>query len=185
MKDGTVAAGSATPHVLELTVKNCAELFDASMPSCLGRRILHKEIAKHLLEEIATVPSHEPIKLKLMVPAAEAADADVIAAAIRTHFEHCREEEQRHLRGVLRDGRNALGIALVVLAVVNAIGASIHATFSGRFAGALAAGLEIFGWVAMWIPAEYLLYDWVPVRRKRNLLARLARMEIEFHPIEQ
>jgi hypothetical protein len=146
----------------------------------LGRQILHDKIAEHLLEEIADVPSDAPVKLRLIVPPAEAAQAQIVGDAIRAHFEACRGDEQGRLRQIFRHGRNATLIGLVFLIFVNGLGQSIRAVFSGRFAEAVANGLEIFGWVAMWRPAELLLYDWMPVRRKRNLLARLAKMEVEF-----
>jgi hypothetical protein len=174
--------GSPPPHVVELTVKGCSELFDATAPSCLGRRILHDKIAEHLLEDVADAPGDAPLKLRLNVPAAEAAQAQTVGDAIRAHFEARRGEEQRRFRQIFRHGRNATLISLVFLIFVNALGQSIRTVFSGRFAEAVANGLEIFGWVAMWRPAELLLYDWMPVRRQRNLLARLAKMEVDFCP---
>ena len=41
-------------------------------------------------------------------------------------------------------------------------------------------GLLILGWVALWRPAEALLYyDWWPLARRRALLRRLASIAIE------
>jgi hypothetical protein len=37
----------------------------------------------------------------------------------------------------------------------------------------------IGGWVAMWRPMQTFLYDWWPVARRRRVLARLARVEVE------
>jgi hypothetical protein len=179
MKDIAVTSGSRAPVVLELSVNSLSELIDTSRPTCLGKRHLHEDIAAHLLEEVAAAPRHAPVKLNLMLPADEVARATDIATAIRTYFDNCCNDEQRQINAILRNGRIALMIALTLLLLVNGLGASIRATFSGRFAGALADGLEIFGWVAMWKPAELLLYEWVPVLRKKKLLARLATMEIE------
>jgi hypothetical protein len=39
--------------------------------------------------------------------------------------------------------------------------------------------LVIFGWVAMWRPAETFLYDWLPITRRRRLFRRLAEAEVE------
>jgi len=62
------------------------------------------------------------------------------------------------------------------------LGESIRAAFKGQFPIAVANGLEIFGWVAMWKPAELFLYDWIPVRRNKKLFGRLASMDITFAP---
>jgi len=43
----------------------------------------------------------------------------------------------------------------------------------------LVAGLEIFGWVALWRPAELLLYDWAPAYRRRRLMRRQSEATIE------
>jgi hypothetical protein len=32
--------------------------------------------------------------------------------------------------------------------------------------------------VALWRPAEIFLYEWLPIARRRALLARLARAEV-------
>lgn len=39
--------------------------------------------------------------------------------------------------------------------------------------------LVVFGWVAMWRPAEIFLYDWLPITRRRRLFRRLAAAEVE------
>ncbi len=46
----------------------------------------------------------------------------------------------------------------------------------------VANGLEIFGWVALWRPAELLLYEWMPIYRRLRLLNRLADATIEIDP---
>jgi hypothetical protein len=185
MNDAMEVAG-ATPkvHEIELTLNSFAELFDASAPTCLGGQPLHNAIADYLAEQINAAPAGCPVKLILHVPAAEASRASQIAAAIRAYFQGCYADEQRSMRRIFRDGELTLMIGLVFLIFVNGLGGAIRATFSRPFTDGVANGLEIFGWVAMWRPAELLLYDWIPVRRKRNLMARLSGMEVECRPIE-
>jgi hypothetical protein len=36
----------------------------------------------------------------------------------------------------------------------------------------------IIGWVAMWRPLEIFLYEWVPIRRRCRILAKLAEMPV-------
>ena len=38
----------------------------------------------------------------------------------------------------------------------------------------------ILGWVALWRPAELLLYEWFPIRKKTRLFERLAESDISF-----
>src|SRR6516165_8674249 len=179
MSETTAASGSLKSNIIELTVKSLAELFDSSTPPCLGYRAVHGAITEHLLEKVAAAPGKLSDKLKLIVPPEEMAQATSVAAEMRAYFEICREQEKRRISRIFWEARVALSMSMVFLLLANALGEAIRVAFTGRFAGAVANGLEIFGWVAMWKPAELLLYDWIPVRRRRNLLARLARMEIE------
>ncbi|MFZ1923769.1 MAG: hypothetical protein WAU57_19295 [Xanthobacteraceae bacterium] len=39
-------------------------------------------------------------------------------------------------------------------------------------------GMLIIGWVAMWLPLEIFLYEWVPIHRRCQVLARLAAMPV-------
>jgi hypothetical protein len=39
-------------------------------------------------------------------------------------------------------------------------------------------GLLIIGWVAMWRPLEIFLYDWVPIRRRCRVFAKLSSMPV-------
>jgi hypothetical protein len=39
--------------------------------------------------------------------------------------------------------------------------------------------LAIFGWVAMWRPAETFLYGWVPITRQRRVLRQLSGATVE------
>jgi hypothetical protein len=40
----------------------------------------------------------------------------------------------------------------------------------------------IVGWVALWRPAEYLLYEWRPYKRETELLGRLEKCKVEIVP---
>jgi hypothetical protein len=179
-----IRINAMAPHVLELTLKSQSELLDGMAPSCFGGQILRHEIADYFLEQIAAIPRKKPIKLILYFPEAEFVQADHIARVIKEYFESCRSIEQRRLHRVLRDGRVALLMGLVVLFIANGLAEGIRATSLRRLPIELANGLEIFGWVALWRPAELLLYEWIPVRSKKNQLARLAAMEVACHPIK-
>jgi hypothetical protein len=36
-------------------------------------------------------------------------------------------------------------------------------------------------WIALWRPLEVLLYEWVPLYRRRRLYERLARLRVFVH----
>lgn len=54
-------------------------------------------------------------------------------------------------------------------------------TFSfahGAVSDIIGEGMLIIGWVAMWRPLEIFLYEWVPIRRRCRVLAKLAKMPV-------
>ena len=42
-------------------------------------------------------------------------------------------------------------------------------------------GLIVLGWIALWRPIEEIVYEWVPLYRKRRLYARLAAIRLSVH----
>ena len=47
----------------------------------------------------------------------------------------------------------------------------------------LGESLLIVGWVALWRPAELLLFDRIEARIDRRVLERLAAIPVEFHAV--
>jgi hypothetical protein len=175
-------SASTATHTIELALRSASELFESSPPLGQGDHVVRHDLEAFLMEQLEGVRRTAQVKLKLVLPPNEIKPAQDIVPALRAGFASRSAEEQRGLREIFRQGRTAAAIGFVFLVLVNAIGEGIRATFESRIPIGIANGLEIFGWVAMWRPAELLLYDWLPVRRKRNDLQRLANMEVEFSP---
>jgi hypothetical protein len=53
---------------------------------------------------------------------------------------------------------------------------------AGPLASTIAESLLLVGWVANWKPIETFLYDWWPLKRRRDLYRRLAAAEIMLEP---
>jgi hypothetical protein len=53
---------------------------------------------------------------------------------------------------------------------------------SGTIFHIIGEGMLISGWVAMWRPLEIFLYEWVPIRRRCRILAKLAKTPVKVQP---
>ena len=53
---------------------------------------------------------------------------------------------------------------------------------SGAASEIIGEGMLIIGWVAMWRPLEIFLYEWVPMRRRCRILAKLSTMPVIVQP---
>jgi hypothetical protein len=53
---------------------------------------------------------------------------------------------------------------------------------AGPLASTIAESLLLVGWVANWKLIETFLYDWWPLKRRRDLYRRLAEAEVIIEP---
>jgi hypothetical protein len=52
----------------------------------------------------------------------------------------------------------------------------------GALSDIVGESMLIIGWVAMWRPLEIFLYEWVPLRRRCRILAKLSKMPVIVQP---
>jgi uncharacterized membrane protein YgdD (TMEM256/DUF423 family) len=169
--------------VIELRLKTLAQLYDSLDPSPFREKALDRNVESWLIE---CAEEHGPDQsLRLVVHAAPEVlpHAAAVADAVHTHFQLAVESAERRHRARLRIHRFAMLLGLVVLAVTLALRRLIG-DLGGELAAVLGEGLLILGWVALWRPAEYLLFDTWEQRQSRRVLRQLARMPVELRPPE-
>lgn len=165
---------------IEIRLSSAAQLFHTLDPTPFREGDLDAEAEEYILAWARELPADAPIRIVVHLPPGGAAPD--FGAAIRGFFTGRAEAETRALRELFRDGSRALAIGLAVLWACLLLAWRI-----GRGEGdgeallrAIASeSLVVFGWVAMWRPAEIFLYDWLPITRRRRLFRRLAAAEVE------
>jgi hypothetical protein len=173
---------TGSPFVIEVALRSLAQLFEPPGPLLAGHRALHPQILDAVMEQAGLAPSGKPLQLVLRLPSAALAEPHEIGATLRDCFASRAEAERRDIYRILHDGRWALLVGMVFLTIATAVAELIHTAIQGRFLSNVANGLEIFGWVALWRPAELLLYEWMPCLRRERLLKRLAQATIDYRP---
>lgn len=101
-----------------------------------------------------------------------------IGEAIHNYFAYREENERRRLRFLFRDGRIALATGLVFLFCCMLLRELAFSFGRDSWSDLAAEGMLIIGWVAMWRPLEIFLYEWVPIRRRCRILAKLKKMPV-------
>lgn len=145
-----------------------------------GKRILNTDAEERIIEEAETVSSRYPIYLKIYLRKHEMSRKDEIATAIHQHFCYRRKKSERQLKKVLRLGWRSLFISIVIFGVLVSLTIAILKLFpEGRLSLTFREILIILGWVALWRPADILLYDWRPFKREVNLYRRIEQCEVE------
>lgn len=173
---------------IDLHVADILQLFDMMDPYPFRERDISREVDEHIYDEASDVSKEVPIAIFVHIPAA-AADTEAargLNAAFAGFFIGRADRASRELSQLLRLGRQALVIGLVVLALCVVIGQVLYNLLSGtmHIASFILEGFMIFGWVANWRPMEIFLYDWWPIAQKRNLYRRLAAAPVTVVPYQ-
>jgi hypothetical protein len=172
-----------SPFAIEIALSGLSQLFESPGPIQSGAKTLHPGVMDAILERAGKAPRKAAFELVLRTSATAVDEAQQVRQDLHDYFAFRGELERQNIRLTLRDGRRALLIGMTFLIVATAVAELIHGTFQGRLMTGVANGLEIFGWVALWYPAELLLYDWTPAYRRMKLLRRLASATIEFRAL--
>lgn len=174
---------SIGPHadIIDIQLKRAGDLFASLDPSPLVQRDLAPAVEEFLVESALDKSDQAALTIRIRLPALDrgATDEKAIGAAVANYFTFMREREAARVRRLFREGRQALGVGLLFLALCTALGQSAYSLVGGTVGTFLREGLMIIGWVANWRPIEIFLYDWRPMRRRRDIYDRLARAEVE------
>ena len=167
------------PGTIELQVDQIGQLFNTFDPMPFREKDLDREAEDYIVGWARELPRAQPIRILVHMPATEAAgeQARMLGTAIGRYFQYRAETLNQELKELFRIGRYSLLVGLVVLALCISVG-RLAAGGGGRLGMLLNEGMIILGWVANWRPIEIFLYDWWPIVRHRNVLARLAKAEV-------
>lgn len=171
------AQRAASAASVSIHVRNVAQMFNSLDPSPFWDRDLDREAAEFIEEEFGEKLSARSWHLHVHAQEGAAVAAD-LQAAVEHYYERLATSTRHRLRNEMRVGQLALlgGIAIFLLSM------TIRGILGGLMRGGaprlLDEGLIILAWLALWRPAESLVYGWVPLYRKRRLYERLAAVRV-------
>ena len=170
----------ATPErTIEVEVRELGQLYDSLDPSPFHDKALDPKFEAYLIESAREHAPGTPLAIVIHAPVAMHPHDAGIERAIRAHFEYALEAAQRRDRYRLRAGHAALLIALGVLVAALALRSALPESDS-TLVEALREGLLILGWVALWRPADVLLFERWEMRNERRHLQQLAKSRVAF-----
>lgn len=167
--------------VIEVRLRAVAQLFNSLDPSPFHERDLDDDAEAYIFGWARELDDDAPIEILIHLPVEEAAKASVqdIATALGNYFAHRADVADGDFKELLRDGRRHLLVGVSLLALCLVASRFVAGMFGGNpFARVLEESLVIAGWVANWKPFEIFLYDWWPIRRKRDIYRRLAVADV-------
>ena len=173
---------------IDLHVTDILQLFDMMDPYPFRERDISGAVDEYIYDQAVGTPKSAPIAIFIHIPAA-AADSEAargLNAAFAGFFTGQADRAQHELSQLLRLGRQALMIGLLVLAACVVVGQVLYNLLAGttHLASIIMEGFMILGWVANWRPLEIFLYEWWPIAQKRNLYRRLASAPVTVVPYQ-
>jgi hypothetical protein len=162
---------------VSIHVRNVAQMFNSLDPSPFWDRDLDRDAAEFIEEEFSEKLSAHTWHLHVHAQEGAALAAD-LQAAVEHYYERLATSVRHRLRDEMRVGQLALlgGVTIFLLSM------TIRGILTGMLHGAaprmLDEGLIIIAWLALWRPAESLVYGWVPLYRRRRLYERLAAVRV-------
>lgn len=168
-------------NVIQIKLERIEQLFNSLDPTPFVGRDLDPAAHDFIEGWADELPREGTFKIALQISEA----GDLVKAQSRAHdavrnYYSARATVQQHkLHRLFRNGRMSLVVGLTFLVACHILSEFLEARFTAETLPSLIAhGLIIAGWVAMWRPLEIFLYDWWPLRRRLNLLKRLAAAEV-------
>lgn len=167
--------------VIIIHVKKTEDILFKSVILSSARRLLDPTVEEFLIEEAEGLAGRGDITLFIKADERQPAREAVIAEDIRRHFVYSSRKSEITVNRILRLGWRSLLVSFAFLIVMFLIAFAITTflpentimiTFRELFI--------ILGWVALWRPADLLLYDWRIYKRKGKLLARIAQCKVVF-----
>ena len=184
MSDVEHARESETEARIEINLTRLAQLFNSLDPSPFRERDLDQEAEDYIVGSAEEIPRQQALTLIVHLPADQLPSAGIpdLATAVHHYFSYREAHERRRLRLLFHEGRIALATGLAFLLLCTLLRELAFSFGSGAVSDIIGEGMLIIGWVAMWRPLEIFLYEWVPIRRRCQVLAKLSQAPVIVRP---
>ncbi|MBC7467041.1 MAG: hypothetical protein H7256_13715 [Bdellovibrio sp.] len=168
-------------RLIEVRIKNTQQLFDSRDPAPFRERDLDDDFIEYVLSSVRELSISTPVKIIIYIEEPETADLpiDSIREGIRSYFSYQIELQRSELKSFMRRAQLFLVIGLVVLALCIGVAQTLVLPNPPGLTGILREGIVIFGWVSIWKPIEFILFDWYPLYEKIRFYKKMLVMEIE------
>jgi hypothetical protein len=168
----------STAAAIRLEVRSVERLLNPEASPFPGPR-LDPEAGERILKMALASPKAACFIVEFTVPAADLGREGEVRQALDVLAREAMEDAEKELREIFRNGRFSLFIGFIAVALLMVL-TELLLLVGGESATvrAITESLVIVYWVILWRPAELLLYDHFPVRRRRRAARALASAEL-------
>jgi hypothetical protein len=177
--DDSAGAERAT---IKVYVRDLDQLFDSMDPSPFHEKDLDRNAHEYIVSIARELPVNAPAELVVYLDhqVGLPEEATVLGEAIRVYFSRQAADARRKLKQELRFGWISLIIGLTFLVSSVVVGQRVARHYGqGPLATVVRESLLIGGWVAMWRPMDFFLYEWWQMRSDVRVLERLSQADVQ------
>ncbi|MDD3175860.1 MAG: hypothetical protein PHU51_05265 [Candidatus Nanoarchaeia archaeon] len=169
---------------INIRIKRQDQLFNSFDPSPFIEKDLDNDAIEYLVSYFEEYGLNEKIEILIHLPKSQKrrTSEKIIKKGIHNYFEYKKDIESHKIKKKLESSRVSFIIGLMIL--ISCMGlkyALVARLMNYSWASAiLSEGLTIGGWVAMWKPMGEILYEWLPLKRDRDIYNKISEAQIEF-----
>lgn len=167
--------------VIEVYVRELDQFFDSMDPSPFHEKDLDRSAHEYLVGTAKELSGGGKMALRVYLakPVGLPDEGKVLGDAIRVYFRRQAEMARRTLREKCRWGWINLVIGLTLLGLSVIVGEIVARRLAqGPLATVLRESLLIGGWVAMWRPMDFFLYEWWAMRAELRIFEQLSEVAV-------
>jgi len=180
MRPYTFTTDPRHSHSIELELHDLSQLFNSMDPSPFNDKDLDHDAEEFIVSWALEYPPNHPLTLRIHLEQWPPEDPTVlIREAVHNYFAYRTKLNDLEFTRLLKQGRTSLLIGLPFLCACLLVSKLLLGGEAGTWAAVLRESLTIAGWVAMWRPMQFYLYDWWPVRQRGRVYAKLSQMPVE------
>jgi hypothetical protein len=169
-----------TRKKLEIEVHSVDEMLNGDSP--LVVQTINEDIVDALWKQARKYKGCGPFEIEIKVPENDLHRGEEVRCRIRDYFCHEVQDAGLEIRDILRTGWQCLGIGLAAATPIILISEFLIYAYEERLPEFISRGLIVLAWVALWHPAEMLLYEHLPVRKRRKLAQALIEAPLTLRP---
>jgi hypothetical protein len=178
----TILAASGTERksasTIRLEVRSVDQLLNPENSPFPGPRF-DPAAGERILSLARSAPKATSLIVELTVPTADLGREEEVRKALNVLTREAMEDAEKELLEIFRNGRISLFVGFLAVAALLGISELLVLVGGGSATvKAITESLIIVYWVILWRPAELLLYDHFPARRRRRAAEALARAEL-------
>ena len=169
-----------TRKKLEIEVHSVDQMLDGDSP--LVAQTINEDVVEALWGQARRYKGYGPFEIEIKVPEEDVDRGEEVRDRIQEYFCHEVQDAGLEIRDLLRTGWQCLLVGLAAATPVILLSEYLAHTYDERLPEFISRGLIVLAWVALWRPAELLLYEHLPVRKRRKLAQALIEAPLVLRP---